>query len=85
MARGYAACLGAIALLISSLRAILDAQPSYETLSSALTLTFAFTVFGYVVGTITDSLIRQSVEANFRQTVQRFQDQRNSTTNTSSS
>ncbi len=69
MARGYAACLGAIALLVSILRNVLDGQTSPEAISQTLVLTVVFVAIGFVVGAIADGLIRQSVESNFRRAV----------------
>ena len=74
MARNYAVCLGAIALLIGSLRGAALAHSPAEVLPTALAMCIAFTCLGWVIGATADYLIRQSLEAKFRQTVQQYQE-----------
>lgn len=76
VARGYAACLGAIALLVCLLRGLIHLQSPLDVLPSALGLAATFTVIGWFIGAVADHLIRQSLETKFRQSVQQYQDQR---------
>ena len=72
MARGYAACLGAIALAISVLHAATSGDWSADSLASAAVLALVFAGIGYCIGLVADSLIRQAVEADFRHAVERY-------------
>ncbi len=74
MAKSYAACLGAIALLVSSLRGAVLFQSPMEILPMALGLCMGFTLLGWFIGATADYMIRQSLETKFRQTVQQYQE-----------
>ncbi len=72
MARGYAACLGAIALAISVLHSATSGDWSADRLSAAAVLGLLFAAIGYAIGTVADGLIRQAVEADFRRAVEQY-------------
>ena len=72
MARGYAACLGAIALAISVLHAATSGDWSADSLSAAAALGLLFAAIGYAIGAVADGLIRQAVEADFRRAVEQY-------------
>jgi response regulator of citrate/malate metabolism len=74
VARGYAACLGSIALVVYLLRGLIDSRSPMDVLPTALAMTLAFTAVGWIVGAIADYVIRHSLESKFRQTVQQYQE-----------
>ncbi len=71
MARAFGICLGCLALVISIVRGILMQESPVNTLIHALWMMLAFTVMGFVLGMVTEFLIRQTVEANFRQALKK--------------
>ncbi len=78
MARSYAACLGLIAFVICIIRGLLFGTETNGTLRVAIGMLLAFAPLGYFLGWITDGLIRQSVEANFRRAVKKAQERESS-------
>jgi len=72
MARAYAARLGCIAFVFGLLRHAFNGDQIEQTLASSLGLLFCFSVVGMVIGSIVEELVRQSVEANFRNKVEKY-------------
>ena len=74
MARGYAACLGVIALTVCSMRGLMDSQATIQTMGLAIAMSVVFAFIGFWIGTIAENLVRQSVEIEFRHSVKTFQE-----------
>ncbi len=72
MARAYAARLGCIAFFFGILRQTFNGNSIEQTLTSSLGLLFCFSVVGMIIGSIVEELVRQSVEANFRNKVEKY-------------
>ena len=74
MARAYAACLGCIALLICIFRGLLIGDLPDEILGRAIGMLVVFTSLGFGLGWAAETVIRQSVEVNFRRAMQKLQE-----------
>jgi hypothetical protein len=72
MAHAYAARLGCIALIFGLAKTILDDGSFASGVATGLTLLFIFAVAGFLIGGLTESLIRQSLEVNFRRRVENY-------------
>jgi hypothetical protein len=71
MARAYAARLGCIAMVFGLLGHFGGNSHTSQTVIHAVVLLLIFSILGYVIGSVADELIRQSVEANFRRSVEK--------------
>jgi hypothetical protein len=78
LGRSFAACFGCIALSISILMGLINGDVPESILTQALTATAAFTVVGWVLGNVADSIVRQSVETNYRVRFEKLREKRNS-------
>ncbi len=72
MARAYAARLGCIAFVFGLMRSILDGGQVDQAIASSLGFLLVFTALGFVIGSTVEGLIRQSVEANYRKSVEKY-------------
>lgn len=72
MARAYAGRLGCIAMITAFLQSILAGNPMSVGILNALTLLMIFAPLGLAIGALTESVIRQSLEANFRQRIESY-------------
>ncbi|MDZ4851795.1 MAG: hypothetical protein SGI77_21105 [Pirellulaceae bacterium] len=72
MVRAYAARLGCIAFAFVLMRNILSGGHIEQALMSSLGFLLIFSVVGFVIGSVVETMIRQSVEANFRHTVEKY-------------
>jgi hypothetical protein len=70
MARAYAARLGCIAFVFGLAKNLLDGNRAEPTLLNAVGLLVIFSVLGWVVGGIAEDLVRQSVESNYRNSIE---------------
>jgi hypothetical protein len=80
MARAYAARLGCIAFVFGLVRHMLNGVRVEQTLVNALGMLLIFSVVGMVIGSIVEELVRQSVEANFRNKVEKYRQRSETTT-----
>ncbi|MCY2975589.1 MAG: hypothetical protein NTW52_13095 [Planctomycetota bacterium] len=71
MARAYAARLGCIAMVFGLLEHFIGNSHVSHAAMHAVILLFVFSALGYVIGSVAEELIRQSVEANFRRSVEK--------------
>ncbi len=71
MARAYAARLGCIAMVFGLLEHFIGNLHVSHAAMHAVILLFVFSVLGYVIGSVAEELVRQSVEANFRRSVEK--------------
>ncbi len=78
MAHSYGASLGCIAFVICIIRGICLSHSADETLLRAVGLMLAFAPLGYILGSITEGIVRQSVEMNFRRAVQKEEEKQTS-------
>lgn len=74
MAHSYAVCLGLIAFVICIIRGIVLRESTDAVLIRSVCMMLAFAPLGFVLGWITEALVRQSVEANFRHAVKNAQE-----------
>lgn len=74
MARAYSASLGCIALIICVVRGLFAGFTADEILGQAIRALVMFAAIGFALAWIADVIIRQSVEGNFRQAVQKLQE-----------
>lgn len=72
MARGYAACLAVIALAVRLLHAAGGAAIGPRAVGDALVIALVFAAIGYAIGWMAERLIRQTVEAEFRRSVEQY-------------
>ncbi len=72
MARAYAARLGCIAFFFGLMRHMLNGDRLEQALASSLGFLLVFFVVGMIIGSIVEELVRQSVEANFRNKVEKY-------------
>ena len=72
MARAYAARLGCIAFVFGMMRHFLNGGHVDQTIANSLGLLLVFAVLGYVIGATAEGLIRQSVEINFRNSIEKY-------------
>jgi hypothetical protein len=72
MARAYAARLGCIAFFFGMMRHTLNGDRLDQALASSLGFLICFLVVGMIIGSIVEELVRQSVEANFRNSVEKY-------------
>ncbi len=72
MARAYAARLGCIAFVFGLLRHILVGGHIDQAIASSLGFLLLFAVLGFVIGATAEGLIRQSVETNYRNSVEKY-------------
>ncbi len=72
MARAYAATLGMTAFAVLALRGLARGDLASDMLGPGLRALIGFAVIGYFVGAACDRLIRQSVEAEFRESIERL-------------
>ncbi|XZE37050.1 hypothetical protein SH501x_002646 [Pirellulaceae bacterium SH501] len=77
MGRAYAACLGCLALASCIGYGLMTSAPTEEILVRAICMLFAFAAIGWVVGNTAETVVRQSMEWNYRATIERMR-QRNS-------
>lgn len=78
MAHSYAVCLGLIAFVICIIRGLLTSESPDAVLVRAVTMMLAFAPLGFILGWITEALVRQSVEANFRRAVENAEEKQTS-------
>jgi len=71
MARAYAARLGCIAMVFGLLEHFVGNSQVGQTEMHAVILLLVFSGLGYVIGSVAEELIRQTVEANFRRSVEK--------------
>jgi hypothetical protein len=71
MARAYAARLGCIAMSFDLFKHVLAGQSFGQGLWHAVGCLIGFSIVGWFLGSLTESLIRQSMEANFREKVEK--------------
>jgi len=67
LGRPFAACFGCIALATSISLGLLQGDFPDSILTQALTYTVAFSALGWILGSVGDQLVRQSVEMNYRE------------------
>ena len=72
MARAYAARLGCIAFVFGLMRHVLNGAHIDQAIASSLGFLLVFAVLGYVIGATAEGLIRQSVETNYRNSVEKY-------------
>ncbi len=72
MARAYAATLGATAFAVLALRGIARGDLVSEMIGPGLGALGMFTFIGYLVGATCDRLIRQAIESQFREAVDKY-------------
>ncbi|AMV34279.1 hypothetical protein VN12_19295 [Pirellula sp. SH-Sr6A] len=77
MGRSYAACLGCLALASCIGYGLLMSAPAEDILVRGISMLFVFAVIGWVVGKTAETIVRQSIEWNYRATIERLR-QRNS-------
>lgn len=78
MAHSYAVCLGLIAFVTCIIRGLMTGEASEAVLLRAVTMMLAFAPLGFVLGWVTETLVRQSVEANFRRAVEKAEEKQSS-------
>lgn len=72
LGRSFAACLGCIALSVSILLGLIDQGATDAILSYSLNATAVFTAVGWILGNAADSIVRNSVEMNYRARVEQL-------------
>jgi hypothetical protein len=77
MGRAYAACLGCLALASCIGYGLLMSASPEDILVRGICMLFAFAAIGWVVGHTAETIVRQSMEWNYRSTIERLR-QRNS-------
>jgi hypothetical protein len=73
VARAYGVSLSCIALIVSIARGILFQNEPAVTLINAMSFMLAFAVIGFAIGFVTEFLVRQAIEVNFRQALNKSQ------------
>jgi hypothetical protein len=79
MARAYAARLGCIAMIFEMIKQCLNGGELSSGVWNGLSLLVIFAMIGFAIGATTESVIRQSLEANFRKKVENYRMQAKST------
>ncbi len=72
MAHAYAARLGCIAMIFGLTRTILQDGGIISGVVGGLLLLIIFAVVGFVIGSLAENMIRQSLEVNFRKRVENY-------------
>jgi cytochrome bd-type quinol oxidase subunit 1 len=78
MARSYGVCLGLIAFVICIARGLLMSDSSDAIVIRSIGMMLAFAPLGFILGWITEELVRQSVEKNFRRAVEKAEEKQTS-------
>ncbi len=73
MARAYSGVLGAMAMTFVILRGLLFGMLADEILGLCLVVFAVFATLGYVIGSIADRTVCESVENRFRSEIARWQ------------
>ncbi len=73
MARAYSGVLGAMAITFVILRGLLFGMLADEILGLCLVVFTVFATIGYVIGSIADQTVCESVEKRFRSEIARWQ------------
>ncbi|WP_237607376.1 hypothetical protein [Roseimaritima sediminicola] len=76
MHRSFAVVLGALALALVALRGGLRGEVAADVLREGLAAMMIFTAIGAVAGKIAEHLLQHTVETQFRDRVQWFQQER---------
>jgi len=71
MARAYAARLGCIAMVFGLTQHFFGSPHLSQTIIHSIILLVVFSGLGYGIGNMTEELIRQSVEFNFRRKIEK--------------
>jgi hypothetical protein len=79
MARAYAARLGCIAMIFGLLKHFMSGSDLASGVWNGLSLLVIFAIVGFFIGATAESVIRQSLEANFRKKVENYRMQAKST------
>jgi len=66
LGRSFAACLGCIALSTTIVLGLVSGRSAESILTQSLTAMALFVPIGWVLGQVADSVVRQSVEVNYR-------------------
>ena len=69
MGRVYGGCLGLLAFALMAIRGTLSGGGTEETLLVASAALFGFGAIGYVIGTLAEHLVNESVRTQFRAAV----------------
>lgn len=73
MARAYSGVLGAMAMTFVILRGLMFGMLADEILGLCLVVFTVFATIGYVIGSIADRTVCESVEKRFRKEIARWQ------------
>jgi hypothetical protein len=76
LGRLFAACFGCIALSATIVLGLLCNDIADSILTRALKASIAFTVVGWVIGQIADTVVRKSVEMNYRERFEKLRERR---------
>lgn len=76
LGRLFAACLGCIALSVTILLGLMSGEAPESILTHSLTFTVVFATIGLVIGQVADSVVRQSVEMNYRKKFEKLREGR---------
>ncbi len=72
MARAYAARLASIAFVFGLMRGAIQGDRAEQALWYSLGFLFVFGIVGLIVGHLAEVLIRQVVESNFRNNIEKY-------------
>ena len=76
LGRLFAACLGSIALSASIILGLLSGETPESILAQSLIATVAYATIGLGIGQVADSVVRQSVEINYRNKFEKLREGR---------
>jgi uncharacterized membrane protein YfbV (UPF0208 family) len=76
LGRLFAACFGCIALSATIILGLLSNDIADAILTRALKASIAFTAVGWVIGQIADTVVRKSVEMNYRERFEKLRERR---------
>lgn len=78
LGRPFAACFGCIALTASIILGLLNGTHPDSILTQALGATVVFSTVGWLLGSVGDQIVRQSVEMNYRERFEKLRQARKS-------
>ena len=79
LGRLFAACLGTIALSTSILLGLIGEDSPESILIQSLKMTVVFATIGLGIGQVADSVVRHSVEMNYRNKFEKLREDRKNT------
>ena len=79
LGRLFASCLGCIALSATIILGLLSGETPESTLTQSLISTVVYATIGLGIGKVADSVVRQSVEINYRNKFEKLREGRKNT------